>query len=112
MECIIDRLEQYISNQCLTVLDRRNDGFTYAISIKNETSVFMVYTTRTIFRYHENCCLRVLEMTEHLHFDAVEPWPGGDFIMPYTLAIARSGKCVANYDRSFTFAEVAQMLSL
>lgn len=111
MNRIIEKLEQHIANRGLIVLEKWNDGFTYAISVRNETSVFVVYTTKAIFHFREKCCLRVFELTEHIPFDSVTPWPCGDFIMPYTQAVTRSGKCVANYDRSFTLAEVALILN-
>lgn len=112
MNRIIERLEQHIANQGLTVLEKFNDGFTYAIAIRSETSVFVVYTTKSIFHFREKCCLRVFELTEHIRFNTVDPWPGGDFIMPYTQAVTRSGKCLNNYDCSFTLAEVALLLNL
>ena len=112
MNRIIEKLDQIISKLGLIVLDKRNDGFTYVISVRSKNTVFVVYTTRAIFHFREHCCLRMFELSKHIPVDTVEPWPGGDFIMPYTQAITRSGKLVTYYDRSFTLEEMSQKLKI
>lgn len=112
MDRITEKLEHTLKSMGLPILDLWDDGFTYAVSIKYKTKgVFVVYTTKGIHHYrHDVSCLRILQASEHIPFADVGTWPGGDFILPYTMALANTGKCIANYGRYFCPEELPHAL--
>ena len=92
MKSIIKNLEKNINSTAgLTVLDKRDDGFTYMVAIKRGEETFVVYTTKCIHNYKKENCLLMLQVTEHIPFNSVTATQNGDIITPYKKAIRDKG---------------------
>jgi len=92
MKSIIENLEKLVDNTTgLTVIDKRNDGFTYMVAIKRGEDAFVVYTTSGIQHYKKENCLLMLQVTEHIPFNSVTATLNGDFVTPYKVAIRSKG---------------------
>ena len=107
MRSIIEKLENRIQNtSCLTVLEKRDDGFAYSIALQKNNAIHVIYTTKGIHSFKKEACLISMEVTEHLSFEKVEPTVNGDFIAPYTRAVANKGIRIGNQIYGLTVDEL------
>lgn len=92
MKSIIENLENLVNNTTgLTIIDKRDDGFTYMVAIKRNEETFVVYTTRGIQHYKKESCLLMLQVTEHIPFNFVAATLNGDFVTPYLETLKKEG---------------------
>lgn len=92
MKSIIENLEKNVNNTAgLTIIDRREDGFTYTLAIRCGEDTFVVYTTHGIQHYRKESCLLMFKVTEHIPFNSVTPTLNGDFVTPYMEVIRHKG---------------------
>ncbi len=92
MKSITENLEKLANNTTgLTVIDKRDDGFTYMVAIKRGKDTFVVYTTKGIHHYKKDNCLLMFQVAEHIPFNSVAATVNGDFVTPYMDAITKEG---------------------
>lgn len=92
MKSIIENLEKKVNSADeLTIIDKREDGFTYMVAIKHGQDTFVVYTTRGIQHYRKESCLLVFKVTKHIPFNSVTPTLNGNFVTPYMEVIRHKG---------------------
>ena len=84
MKSIIENLENLLDSTTeITVIDKREDGFTYMFAIKSGEDTFVVYTTRGIHHYKKESCFIMMQVTEHIPFNSVTATVNGDIVTPY-----------------------------
>ena len=107
MRSVIEKLENRIQNTVgLTVLEKRDDGFAYSIALQKNGEIHVIYTTKGIHHFKNDSCLISMKVTEHLSFEKVEPTVNGDFISPYTRAVANKGIRIGNQIYGLTVDEL------
>jgi len=94
---IIEKLERRIeATPELSVVERRDDGFAYFIALQKNGENYVVYTSRGIHHFKDECCLVLLKLTEHLSFAEITPTFNSDFISPYTRAVYEKNIRIGN----------------
>ena len=107
MRSVIEKLENRVLNTTgLTVLEKRDDGFAYSIALQKNRAIHVIYTTKGIHNFKKEACLISMEVTKHLPFEEVTPTANGDFIAPYTRAVANKGIRIGNQIYGLTVDEL------
>ena len=92
MRTVIEKLENQLRlTSGLNVLEKRDDGFAYCVALQVNGETYVVFTTKGFHNFRKDSCLLYMKVTEHLSFEEVTPTANGDFIVPYTRAVASKG---------------------
>jgi len=113
MEKLIKKLEEILENRGLAILDKWDDGFTYALAVQHQKSVFFVYTTKVIhhsFRHGDMKSLLFVQANEYVPFHDVVSCKGTDLIRPYTSFLKDHGKLVFRQDNYLSPEEFLDVL--
>lgn len=111
MHKVITKLEQLISNNSLTIVEKKEDVLGYIITVKHPKGFFTIYTTDMNIACDGETPFRMYQVSEHVPFSITQPYPDGRFITPYSYALKKSGKVIRMYNSGYSAKKICDLMN-